>query len=194
MKNLSILLTLFIFASFNEALCDPVKSMEGAAVQVTERKIDKNKDVVQKNAAPAKKPAGWIKKNQTPRGDISFLRAREEMTRSLWVESPDKVISSREFLENVWKNHFFSPSHVREVKSSPPDSGRSASMSSRDGIGLSEGGNFLTTLRHLHSKEQTFKEIFMGFRFSFDLTSRRVFLHMDVAPSTETPSGFMIRF
>jgi len=194
MKKVSILLTLFIFASINHALCDPVKSIKGAEVQVTAREMGKNGVVVQEKAAPAKKPTGWIKKNQTARSNINFLRTLEEKKRSQWVESPDKVISFREFSENVWKNQFFSSSQVREVKSSGPDSRRFVLTSNRDGNGLFEEGNILTTLRLLHSKEQSFKEIFMGFRFSFDLTSRRVFLQMNVAPSTEITSGFMIRF
>ena len=194
MKKVSILLTLFIFASINHALCDPVKSIKGAEVQVTTREMGKNGGVVQEKAAPAKKPTGWIKKNQTARGNINFLRTLEEKKRSQWVESPDKVISFREFSENVWKNQFSSSPQVREVKSSGPDSRRFVWTSNRDGNGLFEEGNILTTLRLMHSKEQTFKEIFMGFRFSFDLTSRRVFLQMNVAPSTEITSGFMIRF
>ncbi len=194
MKKVSILLTLFIFASMNHALCDPVKSIKGAEGQVTARKIGKNRGVIQKKAAPAKKPTGWIEKNQTEGSDINFLRTLEEKKRSQWVESPDKVISFREFSENALRNQFASPPRVREIKSSSPDSRRLVLTSNRDGNGSFEEGNLLTALRLRQSKEQTFKEIFMGFRFSFDLTSRHVFLQMNVAPSTETTSGFMIRF
>ncbi len=194
MKKVSILLTLFIFASINHALCDPVKSIKGDEAQVTAREMGKNGVVMQKKAAPAKKPTGWIKKNQTARSDINFLRTLEEKERSPWVESPDKVISFRDFSENVWKNQFSSSPQMKEIKSSGSNSRRFVLTSNRYGNGSFEEGNILTTLRLLHSKEHTFKEIFMGFRFSLDLTSRRLFLQMNVAPSTETTSGFMIRF
>jgi len=194
MKKVSILLTLFIFASFTRALCDPVKSIKGAEVQATTMKMDKNKVVMQKKTGPAKKPTGWMKKNQPKLRDVNFLRTLEEKKRSQWVESSDEVISSREFLESVWGNKFSSPLQAREIKPSILDSGKSILKSYSDGNGSFEEGKILTTLKHLQSKEELFKKVFMGFRFSFDLTSRHVFLEMDVAPSTETRSGFMIRF
>lgn len=193
MKKVAILLTLFIFASINPALCDPVKSAKAVEGQVTPMKLDKNRVVMQKKAAPAKKPAGWIKKNQTGSSDVNFLGTLEEKKRFQWVGSADKLISSLEFSETARRNSFTSPLQVKKIESSP-DPSKSVLTSNRDGHGSFGEGKFSATLRLLQSKEQTFKEIFMGFRFSFDLTSRHLFLEMNVAPATDTTSGVMIRF
>ncbi len=193
MKKVAILLTLFIFASIDSALCDPVKSVKGVEGQVTPVKLGKNKVVMQKKAAPAKKTAGWIKRNQTGSSDVDFLRTLEEKKRFQWVGSADKLISSLEFSETARRNSFVNPLRVKRIESSS-DPAKSVLTSARDGNGSFEEGKFSATLRLLQSKEQTFKEIFMGFRFSFDLTSRHLFLEMNVAPATDTTSGVMIRF
>lgn len=194
LRKVAILLTLFIFGMIARAWCDPVKSIKGAAIQLTTMKMDENRAVLQKKTVPAKESAEWFKKSQAKLRDVNFLRTLEEKKRSQWVESSDKVIYSREFLENAWRNKFFSPQQVRETKSSSSDSGQSILKPYPDGDGSFEEGKILTTLKLLQSREETFKEIFMGFRFSVDLTNGHVLLEMNVAPSTEKRSGFMIRF
>jgi hypothetical protein len=57
-----------------------------------------------------------------------------------------------------------------------------------------EQATTFTKLKLLQSREETFKEIFMGVCFSFDLTNGQVLLEMNVTPSTEKRSGFLIRF
>ena len=200
LRKVAILLTLFIFGMIARAWCDPVKSKKGAAIQLTTMKMDENRAVLQKKTVPAKESAEWSKKSQAKLRDVNFLRTLEEKKRSQWVESSDKVIYSREFSENAWRNKFSGPLQVRETKSSSSDSGQSVLKPYPilkpypDGDGSFEEGKILTTLKLLQSREETFKEIFMGFRFSVDLTNGHALLEMNVAPSTEKRSGFMIRF
>jgi hypothetical protein len=194
LRKVAILLTPFIFGMIVRAWCDPVKSINSAAIQLTTMKMDENKTVLQEKAEPAKVSAEWFKKSQAKLGDVNFLRTLEEKKRSQWVESWDKVIYSREFLENVGRNKFFSLRQARETKSSSSDLGQSLSKPYPDENGTFEIEKILTTLKLLQSKEEALKEIFMGFRFSFDLTNGRVLLEMNVTPSSGKRSGITIRF
>jgi hypothetical protein len=194
MRKVAILLTLFIFGMIVRAWCDPVKSINSAAIQLTTVKMDENRAALQKKTEPANESAEWLKKSQAKLRDVNLLRTLEEKKRSQWVESSDKVIYSRESLENAWRNKFFSPRQVRETKSSRSDFGQSILKPYSDENGYFEERKTLTTLKLLQSKEETLKEIFMGFRFSFDLTNGHVFLEMNVTPSPEKRSGLAIRF
>mgnify|MGYP007056088547 CR=1 FL=1 len=194
LRKVAILLTLFIFGMIARAWSDPVKSINGAAIQLTTMKMDENKAVMQEKTEPAKESTEWSKKSQLKLRDVNFLGTLEERKRSRWVESSDKVIYSRKFLKSAWRNKFFIPRQVRETKSSSSDFGQSILKPYPDGNGYFEEGKILTTLKLLHSKEETFKEIFMGFRFSFDLTNGHVLLEMNITPSSEKKSGFAIRF
>jgi len=194
MKKVSILLTLFIFGSFVWAWCDPVKSIKDGEVQVTTMTIGKNKAVKQKKTETTNESAGWMKSSQDRLRDVDFLRTLEEKKRSQWIESSDKVISSREFSENVWRNKSSSPLQAREIKSSNFDSGKSFLNFYPDRNSSFEQGEILKTLKLLQSKEETFKQIFMGFRFSFDLTGGHLSLEVNVTPPAETRSGLTIRF
>ena len=125
LTKVSILLTLFIFAMIVRAWCDPVKSIHGAAIQLTTMKMDENKAVMQEKTEPAKESTEWSKKSQLKLRDVNFLGTLEERKRSRWVESSDKVIYSRKFLKSAWRNKFFIPRQVRETKSSSSDFGQS---------------------------------------------------------------------
>ena len=192
MKKVSILLTLFIFGSFVRAWSDPVKSIKDAAVQVTTMKMGKNNVVKEKRAELTKESAGWMKSSQDRLRDIDFVRILEEKKRSQWVESSDEVISAHEFSENVWANKSSSLLQAREIKSSSFDSRKSILNSYPDINSSFEQGEILKTLKLLQSKEETFKQIFMGFSFSFDLTGGRMSLGVNVTPPAETRSGLMI--
>jgi hypothetical protein len=194
LRKVAILLTLFIFAMIDRAWCDPVKSVNKAAIQLTTMKMDENKAVMQEKTDLAKKSTEWSKKSQANSSDINLLRTPEEKKRPQWVESQDKLIYSREVLENAWRNRFFSSQQIKEPKSSAQGSEKSILKPNQGGNGYFEEGRILTTLRLLQSKEETFKEIFMGFRFSVDLTYGHVLLEMNVTPSSEKRSGFIIRF
>ena len=194
LRKVAILLTLFIFGMIARAWCDPVKSVNGAAIQLTTMKIDKNRALMQKKKEPVNGSAEWSKKSQARLRDVDFLRTLEERRRPQWLELSDKVIYSREFSENTWRDRFFSPRQAKENKSSNSDSGQSLFKPSPDGNGYFEEERILTTLKLRQWREEILKEIFMGFHFSFDLTNGHVFLEMNVTPSSEKRSGFIIRF
>jgi hypothetical protein len=194
LKKVSILLTLFIFGIIVRAWCDPVKSTNGAAIQLTTMKMDENKAVVQKKTESAKESTEWLKKFQAKLRDVNFLRSLEEKKGWQWVEPLGEAIYSRESIENAWRNKFSGPLQLRRTKSSSAELGQSILKPYPDENGYFEQGKNLTLLRHLHSREEIFKEIFMGFRFSLDLTSGHVLLEMNVTPSSEKRSGLLIRF
>jgi hypothetical protein len=157
-------------------------------------KMDENKAAVLEKTEPAKGPPEWSKKSQARLRDVNLLRTLEEKKRSQWVESLDKVIYSRELSENVWRNKFSPPLHTTETKPSSSESGESGFKAYPDENGSFEQAKTPTKLKLLQSREETFKEIFMGICLSFDLTNGHVFLEMNVTPSTEKRSGFLIRF
>jgi len=194
LTKVSILLILSIFGMTVQAWCDPVKSIHGTAIQRTTMKMDKNKAPVLKKTEPAGESPEWSKKSQARLRDVNFLRTPQEKKRSQVVESLDKVIFSREFSEKFWRNKFSSPLHAPETKSSSSNSGQSTLKANPDENGSLEQATTFTKLRLLQSKEETFKEIFMGICFSFDLTNGQVLLEMNVTPSSEKRSGFLIRF
>jgi hypothetical protein len=196
LRRVSILLTLFIFGMIVHAWCDSVKSINGAAIQLTAVKVDENRAALQKKTERAKESAEWFKKTQAKPRDVNFLRALEEKKRSQWVESLNNIFCSREFLENVWRNKFLSPPQPqrRETKSSSSDSGQSILKPYPDEDSYPEEGRILTALKLHQPREEILKEIFMGFRFSFDLTHGHMLLEMNVTPSSEKRSGLTIRF
>ena len=122
------------------------------------------------------------------------MKPQEEKKWWQWAESWDEVISSREFLQNAWRDKLFNSQQIREPKSSSTEFGQTILKPSADENGYFEQGKILTLLKLLHAKEETFKEIFMGFRFSFHPTNGRVLLEMNVSPSSEKRSGLIIRF
>jgi len=156
--------------------------------------MDKNEAPLQKKAGPAKERTESLNKNPATFRDVDFLRNLEEKKKSQWLESLDEVIYTREFSENGRRNNLGGPLQVKKSKSSGTDSGQSILRPYPDGNGYFGEGRIFKTLRLFKSREETFKEIFMGFRFSFDLTYGHLLLEMNVAPSSEKSSGFGIRF
>jgi len=194
LRKVSILLTLFIFGMIVHAWCDPVKSINGPTVQLTAMKMDENEAPLLKKIELAKEFAEWFKKSQAEPRDVNFLRTLEQKKRSQWVESWDNVFYFRGFLENVWRNKFLGPPQGRETKSSSSDLGQFILTPYPDENGYLEERKILTTLKLHQSRVETLKEIFMGFRFSFNLTNGHVLLEMNIAPSSEKRSGLTIRF
>jgi hypothetical protein len=178
----------------HRAWCDPVKSNNGAAVQLTPMKMDENKVTLLEKTEPAKESPKWLKRIQAGPRDVNVLRILEEKKRSQRVESLDKVIYSPEFSENIWKNEFSKPLYATKTKSSSSDSAKSTLKAYPGENASLEQSNTFTKLKLLELREETFKEIFMGVCFSFDLTNGHVILEMNVAPSTDKRSGFLIRF
>lgn len=178
----------------SRAWCDPVKSNSDAVVQLTSMKMDENKAAMLKKTEPATGSLEWLKRSQARPRYMNFLRTLEERKRSQPVESLNKVSYSPEFSGNPWRNEFSKPLYATETKSSSSDSGKSTVKAYPDENGSMERSNTFRKLKLLQSREETFKEIFMGICFSFDLTNRHVILEMNVTPSTDKGSGFLIRF
>jgi hypothetical protein len=196
-RKIPILLTLSIFGITAQAWAESVKSINNAVSQLTLIKMDVNQVVMLKRTEPTNEPTQPLQETKAKFQDINFLRPLREKKWSQWGESLDKVIYSYEFSQNAWKNKFLSPRQATETKPSRSDSGQSIFILKPypDGNGYSEEGKIPTTLRLLQSKrEEIFREIFMGLRFSFDLMNGAIFLEMNVTPSSEKGSGLIIRF
>ncbi len=198
-RKIAILLTLSIFGITGQAWADSVKSINDAANQLKMIKMDENQVLLLKRAEFTTEPTqGLRQSSQKAKAnfqEINFLRTLGEKRWSQCVESLNKVMDSFELSQNVQKNKFLRPRQATETKSSRSDSGRFMLKPNLDENGSLEEGKILTPLRLLQSKrEEAFKEVFMGLRFSFDPTRGTIFLEMNVAPSSEKGPGLMIRF
>jgi hypothetical protein len=208
--KVAILLTLFIFAIFIQVWANPVKSINDAANQETIMKMEENKGALQKKKSRAKETVKSSKKSQvtsqfgiqqTDDGfmmsrsklDINFLKA-VKAKKSLLTDFLDKVIFSYDFAQKGWRNHFPSFMEVAEAKSSDPDVSQSVLRSYPTGSRHFEEEKILDTFKLLQFKRKDIsKEIFMGFRFSFNPVRGHVFLEMNAIPSEKGP-GLIIPF
>jgi hypothetical protein len=208
--KVAILLTLFIFAIFIQVWANPVKSINDAANQETIMKMDENKGALQKKKSHAKEAVKSSKKSQdrsqfgiqqTDDGfmmsrfklDINYLKA-VKAKKSLLTDFLDKVIFSYDFAQKGWRNHFPSFMEVAEAKSSDPDVSQSVLRSYPTGSRHFEEEKILDTFKLLQFKRKDIsKEIFMGFRFSFNPVRGHVFLEMNAIPSEKGP-GLIIPF
>jgi len=208
--KVAILLTLFIFAIFIQVWANPVKSINDAANQETIMKMEENKGALQKKKSRAKETVKSSKKSQvtsqfgiqqTDDGfmmsrsklDINFLKA-VKAKKSLLTDLLDKVIFSYDFAQKGWRNHFLSFMEVAEAKSSDPDVNQSVLRSYPTGSRHFEEEKILDTFKLLQFKRKDIsKEIFMGFRFSFNPVRGHVFLEMNAIPSEKGP-GLIIPF
>jgi hypothetical protein len=208
--KVAILLTLFIFAIFIQVWANPVKSINDAANQETIMKMEENKGALQKKKSRAKETVKSSEKSQvtsqfgiqqTDDGfmmsrsklDINFLKA-VKAKKSLLTDLLDKVIFSYDFAQKGWRNHFLSFMEVAEAKSSDPDVNQSVLRSYPTGSRHFEEEKILDTFKLLQFKRKDIsKEIFMGFRFSFNPVRGHVFLEMNAIPSEKGP-GLIIPF
>jgi hypothetical protein len=209
-KIISILLPLFIFGIMTQVWADSVNSLNYSVNQETIMKMDENKGALQKNKSHAKETVKLLKKSQgtsqfgiqqTDDGfmmsrsklDINYLKA-VKAKKSLLTDFLDKVIFSYDFAQKGWRNHFPSFMEVAEAKSSDPDVSQSVLRSYPTGSRHFEEGRILETFKLLRFKrEDISKEIFMGFRFSFNPVRGHVFLEMNAIPSEKGP-GLIIPF
>jgi hypothetical protein len=208
--KVAILLTLFIFAIFIQVWANPVKSINDAANQVTIMKMDENKGALQKKKSHAKEAVKSSKKSQvtsqfgiqqTDDGfmmsrfklDINYLKA-VKAKKSLLTDFLDKVIFSYDFAQKGWRNHFPSFMEVAEAKSSDSDVSQSVLRSYPTGSRHFEEEKILDTFKLLQFKRKDIsKEIFLGFRFSFNPVRGHLFLEMNAIPSEKGP-GLIIPF
>jgi len=208
--KVAILLTLFIFGITTQVWADSVKSLNNHVNQETIMKMEENKGALQKKKSRAKETVKSSKKSQvtsqfgiqqTDDGfmmsrsklDINFLKA-VKAKKSLMTDFLDKVIFSYDFAQKGWRNHFPSFMEVAEAKSSDPDVSQSVLRSHPTGSRHFEEEKILDTFKLLQFKRKDIsKEIFMGFRFSFNPVRGHVFLEMNAIPSEKGP-GLIIPF
>ncbi len=196
-KKISILLTFFIFVTVSGAGADNVKSMKNTANQETIMKIDENKGVIQERTKPAKKTVKSLKKlkRDSTKLGVNFLKALEEVKKFQLTDSLHNVIYSYEFFQDAWKDRFLSSRKINETKSSNSEGGQSISKPYLNGDKYFGEGNILPIFKLLQSKrEEAFKEIFMGFRLSFDPKSTHMFVEMNISPCPEKGPGVIIAF
>jgi hypothetical protein len=209
-RKISILLPLFIFGITTQIWADSVKSLNNHVNQETIMKMEENKGALQKKKSRAKETVKSSKKSQvtsqfgiqqTDDGfmmsrsklDINFLKA-VKAKKSLMTDFLDKVIFSYDFAQKGWRNHFPSFMEVAEAKSSDPDVSQSVLRSYPTGSRHFEEEKILDTFKLLQFKRKDIsKEIFMGFRFSFNPVRGHVFLEMNAIPSEKGP-GLIIPF
>jgi hypothetical protein len=203
-KKLSILFPLFIFGITTSAWPDSIKSMNNMTNPIRTTKMDENRSIVQKKTTSQKKskarsqPALPYSDFGAMMGDtkldVNFLKTAKEKKPSL-TGCLDKVIFSYDFAQNGWMDHFPSLMGVAEAKSSNSEESQSHFGSHPLRNQYFEEGRILTTFRLLQPRrDELFKEISMGFRFSFNPLSGHVFLDMNATPSSEARTGIMIPF
>jgi hypothetical protein len=192
----------FIFGIIALAWADSIKSINNAA----------NQETIMKKKGPGRGPIRSSKNRNIRfykgysysdygaiigdiRPDVDFLKTLEEKKKSGLRDSLDKIIYSYEFSKDAWKDKFLTFRDIAETKSSNSGSGQSVLKPYPNGNKYFEEVRILETFKLLQSKrEELFKEIFMGFRFSFAPMSGHVSLEMNVTPASETGTGIIIPF
>ncbi len=210
MKTAAILLFLFIFGITTLVYADSVKSINNTVNQETIIKVDENKAVMQKKAELAKESKKSLtkhtakSKSSIPNSDdgeiivrtpfhANFLTTLKE--KSPLAKSFDKMIYTYGFSQNAWGEKFLKFKGVEEVKSTNLSVSPSRPGSYPPGNNYFEEKRILETFKLLQFKrEEISKEIFMGFRFSFNPMRGHMFLEMSAIPYFEKGSGLIIPF
>lgn len=212
-KKISILSTFVIFVMAIQVGANDGKSVKYAANRQIIIQMDENKGVIQKKMEPAKEPVKSLKKLKarfqstisydyrarldSTKLDVNFLRPSEENKRTRLIDSLHKLICSYEFFQDAWKDRFLSSREINKIKSSNSDFAQPISTRYLNGDTYFGERKILPTFKLLQSKrEETFKEIFMGVRLSFDpkSTDRHMFVEMNISPSSERGPGVIIPF
>jgi hypothetical protein len=207
-----ILSFLFISGIISQAWADSVKPIDNGANQDTMMKMDVNASLLQKKKGPAKEPIRQST-NRNSRsykgisysdygaiiGDtklkLNFLKAVEEKKGSPLRECLHNIIPSYCYIENVWKDRSSYFVGTAEARSSNPEYSHSHLGSYSPGNRYVEERTASATLKLLQpKKEELFREIFMGFRFSFAPLTGHIFLDLSATPSPETGTGIPIPF
>ena len=174
--------------------------------------MDENKVAIQKRAGGTK---GSIKSFAKPKpqtqssipysddGEIivstqfnaNFLKTLKEKEKSPLAKPFDNMIFFNGFSQKAWGEKLINFRGVAEAKSTNPEVSPSYVRSSPPGNKYFEERKILETFKLLQFKrEEIYKEIFMGFHFSFNPLSGHLFLEMNAIPSFEKDSGFVIPF
>jgi len=170
-----------------------------------------NKKPMREKKGPAKTPTQLSEKNQNrsltdiPYIDygarvrrttlkINFLKAVEEKKEIPLTECLDRVVSSYDFAQHVWKDKLFNFMGTAEAHLSKPEQSQSILGSPSTGNKYFDEGRALDKFKPFKPKrEESFKAIFMEFRLTYNPVSQRVFIKMNVTPSENEP-GFIIPF
>ena len=125
---------------------------------------------------------------------INFLKAVEEKKEIPLTECLDRVVSSYDFAQHVWKDKLFNFMGTAEAHLSKPEQSQSILGSPSTGNKYFDEGRALDKFKPFKPKrEESFKAIFMEFRLTYNPVSQRVFIKMNVTPSENEP-GFIIPF
>lgn len=212
LRKIAILLPLFIFGEIAQVCANTVKSINNTTHQEMIIKMDENRVVMQKKTGSTKGPGKTVKNRKdrfqwmTPYTDyeaimgstkfeIKFLKTLEEKKGHLLKDFMDKVIYSYEFDQNAWRDKLLSFRKGTQTKPMNSDFGQSISKSYPDENKDFIDGGLPATFKLLQSKRpEIFKELFVGIRFSFDPMSGNMFLEVNLTPSSNKRSGFIIPF
>lgn len=203
---------LFIFGVITEIGADPSKSINNAVNQEATIKMNENEISIQKKLRSAKDPDESLKKRKvkfqsgplsTEEGelmsgkifDVNLLKISEKKKKPLLLEHLDKIIYVSKFSQDAGREKFLTFWEVAKTNSSNSDFGQFVLKPYQNGTKDLEKEKTSETLKLLQSKrEEMFREIFFGFRFSFNPMSGHNFLEMNVAPSFEKGPGIIIPF
>jgi len=201
---------LFIFGVITEIGADPIKSINNAVNQETTIKMNENEISIQKKLRSAKDPDESLKKRKVKfqsgplstdeRGlmsskkfDLNLLKISKEKKKSLLLEQLDKLIYLNKFSQDAGREKFLTFQEVTRTNSPNSDFGQFILRQYQNKYLEEERTS--ATLKLLQSKKgEILKEIFLGFRFSFNPMSGHNFLEMNVAPSFEKGPGIIIPF
>jgi len=211
LKNV-VLSLLFTLGVITQIWADPIKSINNAANQETTMKMNKNEIAIEEKTRPAKNPNASLKKHKakfqsstsyiddgaimsSKKYGVNFLEIVKEREKPLLIEPLDRGIYSFKFSHDAGREKFSNFQEVTKTNYSNSDFGQFILRPYQNGNKYLEEGNTLATLKLLQSKkEEIFKEIFLGFHFSFNPMSGHNFLEMNVTPSFEKGPGIIIPF
>jgi len=210
-KRVAILFLLFIFGVITQAWADAVKSIDVDANQAKIMKIHENHSVIQNKARITKDPDESLKPSEstfpsetsyTDHGVVAdvakpnaiFSKTLKKSAKLQWMEFLDKVIYSYVFFDNAWRDRFLTLQGVLETRLSGVDYGKPTLKPFPNENEINER-RIWEAFEFLQPKrEEIFKEMFIGFRFSFYPTSGHMLLLMNTSPSSDSELGLMIPF
>jgi hypothetical protein len=204
---------LFIFGVITQVKADSFKSINNTVNQETITKMNENEISTRKNLRPAKDPDESLKKRRAKfqsgpfhdtdggklmsmeKFDVNLLKIAEEKKKPLLSESLDQVIYFDKFAQQGGRGKFLTFQEVTKTNSPNSDFGQFVLRPYQYGTNYLEEEKTSGRLKLLQFKrEEIFREIFLGFRFSFTPMVGHIFLEMNGIPSSEKRPSIMIPF
>jgi hypothetical protein len=207
--SLSILLILGILTPIR---AESIKSINHDSNQETTIKMKENGIGLQKKDRPRMLPVESLKKSKAKyqpspsytddeglwdnkNFEMNFLKVSEKKKKNWSTDSLNKLIHFNKFSHESGIEKSLTFQEVNKTNSSNSDFGQLVLRPCPNKINYFEEEKTLTTLKLLQSKrEEIFREIFFGFRFSFYPMSGHIFLQMNGTPSSEKGPGITIPF